>query len=67
MTRTEQTQIESLVNTKTRFVRVDTDREEVKNIFHKLDLVTMPVLDHNNQLVGRITADRVNGNRKRKE
>jgi biopolymer transport protein ExbB len=65
--RPEQTRIESLIDTNTRFVRVDTGKEEVRNLFSKHDLISMPVLDHNNQLVGRITADRVNGKRKRKE
>ncbi len=52
-------QIKQLVDTDTIFVRVDADQEEVRNIFKKNDLIVMPVLDENNQLVGRITADRV--------
>jgi magnesium transporter len=61
LTRPEQTRIESLVNNKNIFVRVDTDRDQVRDIFNKHNLNIMPVLNDNDQLVGRITADRVNG------
>jgi magnesium transporter len=66
LTRPEQTRVESLVNNKNIFVRVDTDRDHVRDIFIKHNLNSMPVLDYNDQLVGRITADRVNGNRVRR-
>jgi magnesium transporter len=55
----ESTKIKDLIDTDTIFVNVDTDQEEVRNIFNKNDLIVMPVLDVNNKLVGRITADRV--------
>ena len=55
----ESTKIKDLLNTDTIFVHVDTDQEEVRNIFNKNDLIVVPVLDANNKLVGRITADRV--------
>ena len=55
----ENTRIKQLVNTDTIYVTVDTDQEEVRNIFSKNDLIVVPVLDKNNKLVGRITADRV--------
>jgi len=35
----------------------DTDQEEVANIFRKYDLVAAPVVDDENKLIGRITAD----------
>ena len=59
ITRPENTRIKQLVNTDTIYVTVDTDQEEVRNIFSKNDLIVVPVLDKNNKLVGRITADRV--------
>lgn len=63
LTRPEQTRIESLVNNKNIFVRVDTNTEQVRDIFIKHNLNSMPVLNYNDQLVGRITAERVNGKR----
>jgi biopolymer transport protein ExbB len=59
LTRPEQTRIESLANKKSVFVRVDTHRNEAMDILGQHDLVSIPVLDHNDQLVGRITR---NGN-----
>ncbi len=40
-------------------VRTDLDQEEVAKIFQKYDLLTMPVVDQNEKLVGRITVDDV--------
>ncbi|MGE4285447.1 MAG: magnesium transporter [Phycisphaerae bacterium] len=40
-------------------VYVDSDQEEIKNLFSKNDLIVAPVVDANNVLVGRITADRI--------
>ncbi len=57
--RPENTKIGDLVDPDTIHVRVDTDQEEVRNIFSKNDLIVVPVLDGKNKLVGRITADRV--------
>lgn len=59
ITRPESTKIKDLINTETLYVHVDTDQEQVRNIFNKNDLIVMPVLDANDKLVGRITADRV--------
>jgi len=39
------------------YVRVDMDQEEVAMYARKYDLVSIPVVDHNFKLVGRITAD----------
>ena len=59
ITRPETTQIKQLLDTDTIYVKVDTDQEEVRNIFSKNDLIVVPVLDEEHNLVGRITADRV--------
>ena len=55
----EDTLVKQLINTNAIYVRIDTDQEEVRNIFRKNDLIVVPVLDEENKLVGRITADRV--------
>ena len=62
LTRPENTRISSVVDSNTLFVRVDTNKERVRDLFNKYNLNMMPVLNHNDQLVGRITAERVNGN-----
>ena len=59
LTRPESTKIGDLIDPDTIYVNVDTDQEEVRNIFSKNDLIVVPVLDANHKLVGRITADRV--------
>jgi magnesium transporter len=59
LTRPENTKIGDLVDPDTIYVTVDTDQEEVRNIFSKNDLIVVPVLDKNNKLAGRITADRI--------
>jgi magnesium transporter len=59
LTRPEGAKIRDLIDPDTIYVMVDTDQEEVRNIFSKNDLIVVPVLDRNHKLVGRITADRV--------
>ncbi|MFC1762876.1 magnesium transporter [Planctomycetota bacterium] len=59
LTKPEQTRIKSIVDTDPLYVYVDTDQEEVRNLFSKHDLITIPVVDRDDRLVGRITADRV--------
>jgi magnesium transporter len=59
LTRPESAKIHDLTDPDTIYVKVDTDQEEVRNIFSKNDLIVVPVLDDDNKLVGRITADRV--------
>lgn len=59
LTRPEGTRIADLIDEDTIYVNVDTDQEEVRNIFSKNDLIVVPVLDRSHKLVGRITADRV--------
>jgi len=55
----ENTLVKHLKNTNAIYIKIDPDQEEVRNIFRKNDLIVVPVLDENNKLVGRITADRV--------
>lgn len=59
LTRPENTRIGDLIDPDTIYVNLDTDQEEVRNIFSKNDLIVVPVLDEQHRLVGRITADRV--------
>ncbi|MHC4119799.1 MAG: magnesium transporter [Planctomycetota bacterium] len=59
LTRPITTMVAELVDPDTLHVNVDTDQEEVRNIFSKNDLIVVPVLDRDRKLVGRITADRV--------
>jgi biopolymer transport protein ExbB len=61
--RPEETPIESLINRDALSVHVDTDQDQVRELFSKYNLTAVPVLNHDDQLVGRITAERVNGNR----
>ncbi len=62
LTRPENTRISSVVDTNTLFVHVDTKKESVRDLFNKYNLNIMPVLNRNDQLVGHITADSINGN-----
>ncbi|MEN8127975.1 MAG: magnesium transporter [Planctomycetota bacterium] len=54
-----ETRIQGLIDTDALFVNVNADQEEVRNLFKKNDLIVMPVLDNQQKLVGRITADRI--------
>ncbi|MCK4565631.1 MAG: magnesium transporter, partial [Verrucomicrobia bacterium] len=49
--------LEKLVEHETLSVRTDTDQEEVARIASKYDLSSLPVLDAQNKLVGRVTVD----------
>ncbi len=49
--------LENIMETNIPTVSTDMDQEEVANIFSKYDLVSMPVVDKENHLVGRITID----------
>jgi magnesium transporter len=51
--------IKELLNPDAIYIYADADQEEVRNTFSKNDLITAPVLDHSNRLIGRITADRI--------
>jgi biopolymer transport protein ExbB/TolQ len=60
MAQPEGAQVESIADSESLFVRVDTHAREVETLFNKHNVITIPVLDRNDQLVGRITR---NGNR----
>jgi len=51
------TKLKDIMETDVPTVSTDMDQEEVANIFSKYDLVSMPVVDKENHLVGRITID----------
>jgi len=59
LTSPESTTISNLIDPDTIYVTAHADQEQVRNIFHKNDLIVAPVLDKNQKLVGRITADRI--------
>jgi len=59
LTRPEHVRLESLAEAKSLFVRVDTHKDEVRNLFSKHDFTSMPVLDCEDRLVGRVSR---NGN-----
>ncbi|MCC6501816.1 MAG: magnesium transporter [Deltaproteobacteria bacterium] len=52
-----ETPIISITNRDTLTVRTDMDQEEVAKLFQKYDLISVPVVDHDGRLVGRITVD----------
>lgn len=49
--------IADIMNTEVISADVDTDQEEVAEIFQKYDLVVLPVVDKNNRIAGRILID----------
>lgn len=51
--------IRNLIDTDALWVSVNSDQEEIRNLFNKNELIVVPVLDNEHRLVGRITADRV--------
>ncbi|MDP2682295.1 MAG: magnesium transporter [Deltaproteobacteria bacterium] len=51
--------IKDIMNNKPVKVLAETDQEEVARIFQKYDLVTLPVVDKDDRLLGRITIDDV--------
>ena len=57
--RPENTRINDLIDPDTIYVFADDDQERVRNVFRDNDLIVAPVLDKNQKLVGRITADRI--------
>ena len=54
LTRPEEVRVESLVDGGALFVRVDTNREEVHQFFRTHNRSAVPVLDHDDLLVGRV-------------
>ncbi|OGP14114.1 MAG: magnesium transporter [Deltaproteobacteria bacterium GWA2_55_10] len=53
------TRIIEITNREALHVTTDMDQEEVAKLFQKYDLISMPVVDHEGRLVGRITIDDV--------
>lgn len=51
------TKIAAIMNTEVISVDVDTDQQEVASVFRKYNLVSLPVVDKNKKLVGRISID----------
>ncbi len=51
------TKLRDIMQTDIHKVSTDMDQEEVANMFRKYDLVSMPVVDKENHLIGRITID----------
>jgi len=56
---TPQTQMGKIVDPEAIYVSVDTDQEEIRNLFKKNNLLVAPVVDEQKRLVGGITADRI--------
>lgn len=54
LSRPEHTPIVSLADKNPLFVRVDTHRNELKGLFDEHNLISIPVLDHDDRLVGRV-------------
>lgn len=52
LTRPEHSSVEFLTDTTPLYVRVDTRRQEVQERFREHDLISVPVLDHEDRLVG---------------
>jgi biopolymer transport protein ExbB len=61
LTRPEFACIESLAEPNPLFVRENAQQKEIQDLFNVHNFLSMPVLDHNDQLVGRIPRNR-NGN-----
>jgi len=55
----EKTFIEDIYNKRVTSVNTSTSGEEVSRIMNKYDLIVLPVVNNNNELVGRITIDDV--------
>lgn len=51
--------IELLMNNNLSPIKADTPEREVASLFEQRDLISAPVVDENNQLIGRITIDDV--------
>ncbi len=51
--------INPLINKTLKPILADTPENEVANLFEQRDLISAPVIDENNQLIGRITIDDV--------
>lgn len=52
-----ETRLEEIMDNDVVSVRVDVDQEEVAHLFEKYDLLSLPVIDAEDRLTGRITVD----------
>jgi magnesium transporter len=55
----DMTRLDQIMSTEVDSVNVNTDQQEVAQLFRKYDLISMPVVDDNNVLKGVITVDDV--------
>ncbi len=53
----ELTPLRDIMNTSVHYVHPEIDQEEVATIFRKYDIVSMPVVDHDKRIIGRILVD----------
>ncbi|MSP78120.1 MAG: magnesium transporter [Dehalococcoidia bacterium] len=53
------TKVHAIMNAQPKYVQTDTDREQVAKVMGAYDLVAVPVVDHEERLVGIITHDDV--------
>ncbi len=51
--------MEEIMDRDVHFVRVDDDQEKTARIFDQYNFMTLPVLEHDNRLVGMVTANQV--------
>ncbi len=51
--------MEEIMDREVHFVRVDDDQEQIARIFDQYHYMTLPVLEHDNRLVGMVTANQV--------
>jgi magnesium transporter len=55
LTQPESISVESLTDMESVFVRLDAHRDEVRDIFCKHDITIIPVLDHEDKLLGYVS------------
>ena len=53
------TKVRDIVNSDVYYVKTDTSTEEIANLMNKYDLIILPVVNENQELLGRITIDDV--------
>ena len=53
------TKVRDIVNSDVYYVKTDTNTEEIANLMNKYDLIILPVVNENQELLGRITIDDV--------
>ena len=53
------TKVRDIINSDVYYVKTDTSTEEIANLMNKYDLIILPVVNENQELLGRITIDDV--------